>query len=185
MLTDLEQTVLGVVWLNQPCTAYRVRKVFLDSLSSHWSGSAGAIYPAVRRLERDGLVRSAARRADGRASRLYRATERGLRQLRAWLRPPLPDAAALMNYDPLRVRLRFLAALPPEERRAMIADARQRLAAHLERIDLQTRADQASGDAFRYLVGRGAQRSVEAQVAWLDEAACVLEQEASRRGDGA
>src|SRR5262245_13459166 len=46
-LTELEGTALGVIWAGQPCTPYRVRRVFLDSPSPSWSGSAGAIYPLI------------------------------------------------------------------------------------------------------------------------------------------
>ena len=55
-LTDLEQAALGVVWRDGPCTPYQVRKQFLDSPTPSWSGSAGTIYPLMRRLEDMGLV---------------------------------------------------------------------------------------------------------------------------------
>ena len=47
--TELEAAVLGVVWQDGPCTPYAIRQHFLESPAPRWSGSAGAIYPLVRR----------------------------------------------------------------------------------------------------------------------------------------
>ena len=54
--SELEGAVLGVIWQEGPCTAYTIRKQFVASPSPQWSGSAGAIYPLVRRLEKKRLL---------------------------------------------------------------------------------------------------------------------------------
>ena len=169
MLSELEHVVLGVVGMEQPCTAYVIRQVFRKSPSSHWSGSAGAIYPLVRRLEKQRLLRSTARGGDRRSARLYRLTNQGQTELRTWLRPPLPDASALMDLDPLRVRIRFLGALRDAERGAVIEEAQAKLRTHIKRLQAEARQDRARGDLYRYLVSRGAIRSVRAQLSWLAE----------------
>jgi hypothetical protein len=46
-LSELEAAVLGLVWSDGPCTAYAVRRTVQNSLSTQWSGSAGAVYPVV------------------------------------------------------------------------------------------------------------------------------------------
>ncbi len=60
-MTELESTVLGVVWLRGPCTAYVIRQEFLASSSSYWTASTGAIYPVLRRLEGAGMIRAGGR----------------------------------------------------------------------------------------------------------------------------
>jgi len=174
VLSELENVVLGVVNVNQPCSAYRVRMVFARSPSRHWSGSAGSIYPLVRRLESGGLLQSVTRRGDGRATRLYRLTRRGRSRLLSWLRPPLPDGGDLMTMDPLRVRVRFMEALRSEERLAVLEDAEAKLREKLVSIDHEARNDKRAGDTFRYLSGRGAIRSIRAQLDWLREVRKVL-----------
>ena len=169
ILSELELVVLGVLSTRQPCTAYAVRKLFLDSPSSHWSGSAGAIYPLVRRLEHKRLIRSVARRGDRRSARLYRLTERGTSQLKKWLLPPLPPASELMNIDPLRVRVSFLGALSPAQRRKVIDEVSVKLERFLREITSRTQGDKQRGNILEYLVGRGAERSVQAQLEWLQE----------------
>jgi hypothetical protein len=83
--SELEGVVLGHLWKRGPCTTYSIRKELLQSPSSHWSASAGAIYPLLARFEERGLVRSrkamhknregwryslTARHSPGRSSRL-------------------------------------------------------------------------------------------------------------------
>lgn len=112
-LTELEGTVLGVVRLRQPCTSYRVRREFTESPSPYWSGSAGAIYPLMTRLERAGLLRSTAESTGSRRSREYRLTAAGRAALVRWLGPPVPPEVVGVPPDPLRTRVPFLEALPP------------------------------------------------------------------------
>lgn len=169
MLSELEHVVLGVVWVEQPCTAYAVRMVFQGSPSSYWSGSAGAIYPLMRRLHARRLLRAAVRHGDRRGTRLYSLTDRGLDTLKAWLRPPLPPGADLMDMDPLRARIRFLGALKSNECRAVLKEAQTNLRDHLARLESDNREDRSSGDTYRYLVSRGAILSVRAQLSWLAE----------------
>lgn len=173
-VSELEGAVLGLVWAEGPCTPYAVRRVFQQSPSPHWSGSAGAIYPLVRRLESRGLIRSRAHATGGRASTLYRVTPAGMRALRGWLEPPLPETAIGVPVDPLRTRLRFLGALAPAKRAAFLAHAEVRLEGHLAaaRRDLERRRQK--GDRFDCLMARGAILMLRARIAWVREAARYL-----------
>jgi DNA-binding PadR family transcriptional regulator len=161
--------VLGVVRLKQPCSAYAIRMVFAESPSRHWSGSAGAIYPLVRRLEGRGLLKSTRRKGDRRETRMYRLTPKGRNRLSSWLRPPLPDAAGLMVLDPLRVRVRFLEAVEVRQRYAIVDEAETKLAEQLKRIRLEAENARKQGEVFLWLSHRGALRSLQAQVDWLRE----------------
>ena len=116
--SDLEGVVLGLVWADGPCTAYSVRRTVQSSLTAQWSGSAGAIYPAVARLEQRGWIRGQAAATGRRPSRTLEITKAGLEALRTWVGPPLDELGAGIPVDPLRTRLRFLGALPPRRRRA-------------------------------------------------------------------
>ena len=95
MVSELEHVVLGVVRLKQPCSPCWIRMDFAESPSSHWSGSAGAIYPLVRRLERRGLLKSTVRRGDRRETRLYRLTLKGRNRREPKLKQPWPPTAAI------------------------------------------------------------------------------------------
>lgn len=166
-LSELERCVLGLVALRQPCTPYAVRKVFQDSPSAHWSGSAGSIYPLMRRLEEAGLLRSAPE-DDGRRSRVYRVTPAGRRRLRAWLRPPL-DEAAWFDFDPVRLRVRFLGLVPAAARAAFLDDALERLEEARAQAAATLAGSPAEADPWRHAASLGALRMVEARIAWLEE----------------
>ena len=166
-LTELEGSVLGVVWERGPCTAYVVRKVFVDSPSPYWSGSAGAVYPLLARLERRGLVRSRAHSVGRRASRRFAITPRGLRRLQRWLGPPFADWILGVPVDPLRTRLSFLAALPAAQRATFLAEAERRVTGYLRMARREEASLRAGDDLYSHLVSKGVLGSLEARLAWL------------------
>jgi len=174
MVSELEHVVLGVVGIEQPCTAYRIRRTFEQSPSGHWSGSAGAIYPLVRRLRVRGLLTASPRAGDGRSTLLYRLTPKGRKALTTWLRPPLPEVAALMTLDPLRVRIRFLEALPEADRLAFVTEAQAKLRHEVGRISREAVQARSSGDPYLHLAHRGALHALRAQLKLLDDARGVL-----------
>lgn len=122
--SELEGFVLGLVWRHGPCSPYELRQQMQRSPSTQWSGSAGAIYPLIQRLERSGLVRSKARHNGKRERREYEVTEKGIRALQAWVGPPFADEAITVAHDPLRSRARFLGVLSKAERIKWIDAAR-------------------------------------------------------------
>jgi len=163
-LSELEGCVLGFIWKHGPTTAYAVRKEMLDSPSSHWSGSAGAIYPLVERLQRRRLVTSKAGARGERSHTSYTLTEAGRRALLAWLAPPLEPDIISIAPDPLRTRMFFLRALPPARRRAFLKRARTKLVEYVKRIE-----NAPATDEFDELANRGAVHATLARIAWLDD----------------
>jgi DNA-binding PadR family transcriptional regulator len=168
-LSELEACVLGLIWSEGPCTPYRVQKIVRQSPSPHWSGSAGAIYPIFKRLEEKGLLRSESRTQGRRASQVFRTSADGNRTLRAWLGPPLPEWTADLPIDPLRTRLRFLGALPPGKRTALLAQAGERLEEKLRWLRQDCRRLAKLDDPFPYAMARGAVHVTRARIQWLRE----------------
>lgn len=121
-LTDLEGAALAEIASRGTATSYAVAQSFERSPSEYWSGSAGAVYPLIKRLAARGLLEASAASA-GRRERLdYRITDAGRAALEAWLL----DArrASGMGFDPLRTRLVHLHLVPPERRTAFLAEVR-------------------------------------------------------------
>jgi DNA-binding PadR family transcriptional regulator len=91
-LTDFEQVLLGVI-ASEPRSGYRLKKMFNESPSSVYQPSAGALYPALRRLEGRGLLRAEKKVSSGRrAQRLYHVTQAGRATHLDWLRQPVVPA---------------------------------------------------------------------------------------------
>lgn len=166
--TELESCVLGIVWAWGPCTAYVIRKVFLDSLSPYWSGSAGAIYPLVARLEARGLIVSRAEPRGGRSRKELSITSEGLAALRSWLLP-LPDWTGSVPVDPVRTRMFFVGALPPEEQEAFLAEAEAKARAGVEALRAEHEEHLRKEEVWEARATRGALLVQEARIKWLAE----------------
>ena len=168
-LSALELMTLGLVWRDQPCTAYALRTTLARSRASFWSGSAGAIYPLVRRLEGRGLLKSKSEATGKRRQRDYRVTARGTAALRHWLRPPLPDADASVIYDPLRTRMLFLAALPTEVVEEFVENALKELRKQMPLMICDCEHHSLEKNPFMHFATRNAFHIMQARIKWLDE----------------
>ncbi|MDH4270850.1 MAG: PadR family transcriptional regulator, partial [Candidatus Aminicenantes bacterium] len=88
-LTTLEYALLGLVGMS-PMTGYDVHKVFATTPLAHFSSSPGAIYPALQRLARIGLLEARLDTAkEARPRRVYSLTTAGENALEAWLHQPV------------------------------------------------------------------------------------------------
>ena len=97
-LTAFEHIVLGLICL-APSSGYDLKRRFASSPIGVYQPSSGALYPALRRLERKGLVRAQAAdegaRQQARPRHVYEPTELGTAAHLSWLRAPVrPETAA-------------------------------------------------------------------------------------------
>jgi DNA-binding PadR family transcriptional regulator len=173
-LSEIEACVLALVSVDGPATPYAIRKVFLNSPSPQWSGSAGTIYPLIERLLRRKLIRSRVCLTGKRRGHHISLTAAGSRALKTWLSLPVPDWVAGVPPDPLRTRVRFLGAIDAREQRAFLQDAHQRTQAHLRAVEADCERKRANG-GFHYLMARGAFLSMQSRCAFLQEVAQVLD----------
>lgn len=110
----LDWALLGL--LDQgPQSGYDLRRTFATTPLVRFSDSPGAIYPALRRLERHGLIEAvAAQPAGGRGRRPLQLTAEGRRSLLSWLRRLPTRAEVERDVETLILRLAFMSqALPP------------------------------------------------------------------------
>ena len=108
-MTPLSYALLGLIEL-QPRSGYALRKVFETTPLGNYSSSPGTIYPALKSLEKSGLVETRGT-GDARGKGLYQLTAKGGAMLHAWLRAPIGDLGEAM--------LRF-AFLPESDRAAIV-----------------------------------------------------------------
>lgn len=172
-LSEIEACVLALVSANGPATPYAIRKVFLNSPSPQWGGSAGTIYPLIARLLRRKLIHSRLRLTGKRRGYRISLTTAGSRALQLWLAIPIPEWVAGVPPDPLRTRVRFLSAINPRQQRAFLQNAYQRTQAHLRLVEADCEQKRAKG-GLPYLVARGALLSMLSRCAFLREVADTL-----------
>src|SRR5438105_7185008 len=84
VLTPTGRVILGMIALGKR-TGYDIKQVVDKSTRHFWAASYGQIYPELRRLEDQGLVRSHPEPSGGRARTAYQLTEAGEGALRDWL----------------------------------------------------------------------------------------------------
>lgn len=103
----LEYALLGLL-AQQPMTGYGLRRVFASTPMGVFSDSPGSIYPALARLERDGLVRPAGQSGARAGSRLLAPTRAGLSALRRWLSAEVTREDVARRIDELLLRFAFM-----------------------------------------------------------------------------
>lgn len=166
-LSELEGVSLGIIYKQQPCTAYHVRSELKQAPSSHWQASAGSLYPLLARLEKDRLLEKRLDDDDGRGRKLLRITVAGRNALREWVLAGSDQTHISSVTDPVRSRTFFLQILHAAKRRRYLHD----LIKQMEAYHLETRAhlDQISekDDLFNYLGALGAVSITAARLDWL------------------
>ena len=167
--TELESCVLAIIEQVGPCTRYAVRKYLAESLSSYWSGSAGAIYPILQRFTVREWVEVVEEPFGSRRKRIFKLTSLGREQLRSWLSAPVPLEAVAHTFDPLRARVFFLDMVERKEQLAFLDDSIAKTVEMIER-HREEREDLRPSLSTWELHGReGALRELAARVEWLRE----------------
>ena len=107
-LTTLSFALLGLLQQN-PASGYDLRKFFISSPMKSFSDSPGAIYPALRRLEKKGLIRSQVQdRAGLRRRRLFRLTAAGQVELKRWASEDISKTEIVSDMKELMLRFGFM-----------------------------------------------------------------------------
>jgi len=104
----LGRAILGLL-LQQPLSGYDIRRIFTQTPMATFSDSPGAIYPALKRLEADGLVRGRTERSTGlRQRRLFRLTPAGRAKFEHWLTAPVTHDDVVRDTEELMLRFSFM-----------------------------------------------------------------------------
>ena len=165
-MTDLDVTVVAIIARDGPLSAYDVRKVFDASLTPTWSSSTGSVYPSIKRLLAEGLVIASASEGPRGRSELT-PTPKARVLLGEWV-SSVDAAGAAATPDPVRTRMFFLGLLPPEQRRAAVANAIAATQAAIHQAELRrARRPQAANDLER-LSTEGVFLELRARLEWLN-----------------
>ena len=136
-LTELEGAVLEAIELRGHDTAYQVRRSFERSFSVQWRGSAGAVSPAVHRLEAAGLIKSSPH--PSRNGKTLALTDAGRSALQVWAKDVVLASGAGM--DPFRLRAGMWLQLPPKSRRVLFRRLAKQLDAEIATLEAREYED--------------------------------------------
>lgn len=161
-LTELEGSVLTEIGHRGARTSFKVRKAFRQSPSSSWSGSAGAVYSAIERLIRAGLI-EAEPGPTARGTRLLALSASGRSALEEWFGDV--EAACTIGADPFRSRAGLWETLEPKRRVALLKRMREGVLAEMAKLENRDDLDFVEG------IGNALARNLQQlRLDWLDEA---------------
>jgi DNA-binding PadR family transcriptional regulator len=158
-----------------PMHGYSLRQEFEAATGATWPLNVGQVYSTLARLERDGLVESAA--ADDETQRSYTLTDLGRQEVRTWFSRPVEAQAPPRNE--LAIKLALAVRTPGVDVREVVQ--RQR-AATLRTLQEYTRAREAAGQDLSWLlVADSLIFTAEAEIRWLDHCETRLIRAAAKR----
>jgi len=187
-LTEFEQVLLGMI-AAAPSTGYDLKQAFATTPLGIYEPSSGALYPALRRLERRGLLRAEPGSPDGAArSRrrfVYHLTGPGRAAHVDWVRRPV-NPGTVAGDMPLHL-MRFVMMerlLPRAEVLAFLSDLRDALAAFLDGLE---RYAAAAGFRERHppLALDHGIATHAASLAWIKRTINILSREPAPAGEQA
>ena len=109
--SDLSLAILGLLSL-QSMSGYGLRKIFLTTAMKAFSASPGAIYPALQRLERTGLIEGTVEKKNTLRPRMvYNPTRRGRAALVESLTRSATREDVIRRMDGLLLRFSFMSGL--------------------------------------------------------------------------
>jgi DNA-binding PadR family transcriptional regulator len=103
----LGYALLGLI-RQAPASGYDLRRIFATTAMGSFSDSPGAIYPALARLERQGLIQGRVETSGLRQRQVFRVTGRGLKELKRWLARPIVREHLMHGFDELMLRFAFM-----------------------------------------------------------------------------
>jgi PadR family transcriptional regulator AphA len=87
-LSATGKVILGML-AARPRSGYEIKQLVDNSARFFWAASYGQIYPELKRLEKDGLIKGTDSARGGRQRTVYKLTAAGKRAAREWIeRPP-------------------------------------------------------------------------------------------------
>ena len=159
---------------DQPRTGYALLKHFEQSLAYAWPASHSQIYPELARLVDDGLIEQT--ESGARNSKTYAVTDAGLEDMRRWLLETSPERRVRSD---AALRTFFLWLLTPEQAERQLDDERsywQGVLDEFRRIEAEPTGGDKKARTFRIAL-EGGIRTVEARLAWLDDAMAEMRSE--------
>jgi PadR family transcriptional regulator AphA len=169
--------ILGILASGGDLSGYQIRQWIEQAIGFFWSESFGQIYPELKRLSKEGLVKPLAAEGQGRDVKRYRITAAGRTVLRKWLdTPPVSERPR----SELLLKVFFGVSADPAAIRAFIvqagAQATRRLAALKGAEAMVLREDSAAKDlAFSLITILSGQHAAAARIAWSQSALKLLD----------
>lgn len=177
----LGYALLGLLQ-QKPSSGYDLRKIFSSTAMMSYSDSPGAIYPALGRLEQQGLISGTVEAGSGlRRRRLFRLTALGTTELKKWITRPLVRADVVRGVDEVMLRFAFSEqAAGPSASVRLLQSLEAELTSYLPELHAQLNAGKAGTPTSGRLALESGIRGYECLLQWTKDALETYE----RKKDG-
>ena len=177
-ISKLGYALLGLLQ-ERPSSGYDLRKIFSSTAMKTFSDSPGAVYPALRRLEHERLIRGTIERGSGlRRRQIFRLTAQGLAELKKWIvRPVTQDDLARRDQE---VLLRFAFSentVGPAASLALLKSLRDELEVYLPALSQELAATKSKMPLSGRLAFEYGIRGYEAWREWTGYAIATYERQ--------
>jgi DNA-binding PadR family transcriptional regulator len=133
--TTLESAILGLL-AGHAQSGYDLLNVFENTAMGNYSSSPGAIYPALRRLEKRGLIQGEVDDTHTlRPKKVFEPTAEGHRQLRAWLTAEIEKDDVRRGLDDLLLRFAFHSLLDGDATRTFLQRFAAEVSAYVNQLE--------------------------------------------------
>jgi DNA-binding PadR family transcriptional regulator len=177
----LELAILGLL-KESSMHGYQLKKRLSDTLGSFWRVSYGSLYPALKRLQRDGAVEMTLPREEvGRRKNVYRITDKGEELFATLLERAGQDATEDNGFQ---VRLAFFRYLKPETRIRLLERRRAVLEGRGSTLKESLQSYKERIDSYTLSLMNHELSATESDIRWLDELIVAERREATERPTG-
>ena len=162
----LELAVLGLL-KERSMHGYQLKKHLADTLGGFWQVSYGSLYPALRRLQREGAVEMIFPKEEvGRRKNVYRVTEKGEALFRELLERAGHDASEDSGFS---VRFTFFKYLKPETRIRLLERRRAFLDGRMANLKESLQSYRERIDGYTLSLMNHELAATENDIQWLDD----------------
>lgn len=177
-ISRLGYALLGLLHAS-PSSGYDLRKIFALTPMSTFSDSPGAIYPALRRLQKDGLVRGRVEGGVGsRRRQVFQLTSTGTAALKKWLTLPLEHEDVVRRMEELSLRFAFMDSVVGKHRSLQFLKALEReLKAYVPTLRQYMESMKSKLPLSGHLALESGIRGYETHLRWAREAVSAYEKE--------
>lgn len=160
--------ILGQL-MDGPRSGYEIKTTFRDLISNFWHVSDGQLYPTLRKLTEEGLVRREEQEAaNGLTKHEYTLTEKGRKAFQLWLRDteaPVPEMK-----EPFLLKMLFFDHLTPQDQLRHVDEQIGQTAELItEYRDTWRRQQSAEGLSYSRLVADAGLLMLEARRLYLEQ----------------
>lgn len=184
-ISKLGCALLGLLQ-QKPASGYDLRKIFSSTAMTTYSDSPGAIYPALQRLQRQGLIRGTIERGAGlRRRQVFRLTPKGLAELKDWLALPPTRADVIRGLHEVMLRFAFSEqVVGPAATLSLLKSLQAELAAYVPKLQQQLNAGRASMPTSGRLALENGVMSYQCLLQWTSHAIATYERKGKTQRKG-